>query len=143
MWSRARKHGSTLHSPIHSTFLHIPAYCTLHSLHWGVSDHHKVRPEPIFFLKQQFALMDHTIFMKQIGSIVFFYFFFYTKSLRICFGGILFYFCGFWELFHVWKPYFWIFIQKNFLLKQILKCLTVEIYPYLQNQQNVVTRILK
>ena len=31
--------------------------------------HHKVSSEP-FFLKHQFALMDHNIFMKQIGSIV-------------------------------------------------------------------------
>ena len=30
---------------------------------------------------------------------------------------------GFLEVFHVWKPFFWIFRKKNFLVAQIYKCL--------------------
>ena len=40
-------------------------------LNWGVSDHHKASPDPIFFWKHQCGLKDHNIFMKPIGSIIF------------------------------------------------------------------------
>ena len=50
---------------------------------------------------------------------------FYTKSLRKLFLDDI--FCVvFWEFFHVWKPCFWIFIKKNFLVTEILKCITVK-----------------
>ena len=42
----------------------------LEGVYWSVSDHHKASPKPILFWKHQCALIDHKIFMKQIGSIV-------------------------------------------------------------------------
>ena len=49
-------------------------FCTSFCHHFlpiyqSVSDHIKASPEALFFFKHQFALINHTIFMKQIGSI--------------------------------------------------------------------------
>ena len=39
-------------------------------LYWGVSDYPKASPKAFFFFKHQFALINYTIFKKQIGSII-------------------------------------------------------------------------
>ena len=67
--------------------------------------------------------MDHNIFMKQIVLIVVIL----NQSEFFFSGGrVIFMCCGFLEFFLVWKPGFWIFIEKNFLVKQILKCPSVK-----------------
>ena len=94
---------------------------TFKKLDWGVSDHHKASPNPIIFWKLQCALMDHNIFMKRIGSIIFI-----LNHSGNFFWRTFFYCCCFLEFFHVWKPCFWIFNKKNFLVTQIFKCLTLQ-----------------
>ena len=104
------------------------------SINWGVSDHPKAIHEPINLWKHQFPLINHNIFMKQIGSIVFFY----TKSLRKFFLRT-FFLCGFLEFFHVWKLCFRIFIKKTFLVTQIFKCPTKE--PLFARPKKVVKNL--
>ena len=47
----------------------------------------------------------------------------------------------FLEFFHVKRQCFWIFIKKNFLLTQILKCLIVNNNLYWNYQQNLVKNL--
>ena len=61
-------------------------------LNWGVSDHHKFSSEPRIFWKHQCALMDHNIFMKQIGSILVI-----QNHSDIFFWMTNLYFCGFFR----------------------------------------------
>ena len=51
--------------------------------------------------------------------------------------------CCFWEFFHVWKPCFWIFIKKNFLVAYIFKCLALQKNLYWQDLLNFVKKNLE
>ena len=70
---------------------------------WGVSDHLKDNSEPMNLVKHQFALINHNLFMKQIGSNVFI----------LNHSGIF-------------MKMFWIFTKKNCLVMQLFKCFTVQ-----------------
>ena len=61
-----------------------------------VSDHHKASPDPIIFLKLRWALMDHNILMKRIGSRVFI-----LNHSGNFFGGHFHIFVAFWSFFSV------------------------------------------
>ena len=99
------------------------------TLRWMVYQTNKKScPEPIIFWKYQCALMDHNIFMNRIGSIVVLLNHWGNFLGRIFFFfNILVAFCIF---FHAWKPCFWIFTKKNFLVTQILKGPTVKYQLY-------------
>ena len=76
---------------------------------------------PIFW-KHQCVLIDNNNFIKRIGSIKFIL----NHSGNFLLRTFL-YFCGFFEFFHVGKPWFWIFLKKNFLVTQILIALLYKI----------------
>ena len=106
-------------------------YQTKSCMYWGVSDHHKANPEPINYWKHYCALMDHNIFMKQKGSIVVL-----LKQSGIFFWEI-FIFLLLFGVFSCLKTFYWIFINKNFFVTQILKCSTVFNYHVWQVQKNL------
>ena len=66
-------------------------------LNWGASDHLKPIPEPIVFWKNQFALINHTIFMKRSKRINCFI----LNHSGKFFGGHCNIFSAFWSFFHV------------------------------------------
>ena len=107
-------------------------------LNLGISHHHKASLDPIILWKHQPVLMNHNNFMKQIGSQIFIR----NHSNKFFWRPFL-YVCGFFEFFYVWNLCFWIFIQKNFIVTQIFKCLTVQNHLLWQDQQNVVEKIWK
>ena len=88
-------------------------------LYWGVSDHHKAIPDQII-KKKWFALMDHNIFMKQIGSLVF-----KINHWSLNEG---FFFLWLYEFFSCLKT-----VLLDFLVTHILKCLAVQNNIYGQN----------
>ena len=65
---------------------------------WCASDHPKASPKTIFFWKYQFALNNHTLFMKQIRSMVKLL----NHSWQICGVELLYFF--YFYLFLVQKP---------------------------------------
>ena len=78
-------------------------------LNWGVSGQVQASQEPLTYWKQQCALIDHNIFMKQIGVIVL------ILNHSELFWMTFLYLRWFLEFFHVWKHHFWIFKSNHFV----------------------------
>ena len=105
-------------------------------LYWGVSDHHKASPDPIFILKTS-VCADGSQHLYETNRIHYLN----TKSPRLFFGGHYHIFVAFGDFFMSENLFFWIFIMKNFLETHIFKCLTVQNNLDWQNQLNLVKQI--
>ena len=77
--------------------------------------------------------MDHIIFMKQTRSKVVI-----LNHSAFFLDEIVIFLLLFGVFVHVWKPCFWIFIEKNCLFTQILKLFTIRNNLYWQDQQSLV-----
>ena len=111
-------------------------FCSAYSgLDCGVSDHHKASPDLIFFWKRQRGLMEHNYLMKQIWSIILILNHsgnFLGENFSIC--------VAFWNLFMSENLVlgFW---KRNYLIRQIFQCLTVQNHLYWRDKQNFVSTI--